>query len=110
MYFFFVRPPDTIDTLLFFAANAASQAFCGTESKKKRQISVEICRFFLVEMAGVEPASESILTGPSPGADGYCGNLLPCSPSNRQAVTRGWSGESHDAWAGQLFPRLTDAT
>ena len=60
--------------------------------------------FFVVEMAGVEPASESTLTGLSPGADGYCGNLLPCSPSGRQAVTRIRSGESHDAWAGQLFP------
>ena len=54
MYFFFVRPPDTIDTLLFFAANAASQAFCGTESKKKRQISVEICRFFLCKPDAVD--------------------------------------------------------
>ena len=42
----------------------------------------------LVEVAGVEPASESTLTGPSPGADGYCGGPCPsCSPSGRQAVT-----------------------
>ena len=59
---------------------------------------------FLVEMAGVEPASESALTGLSPGADDYCGNLLPCSPSRRQIDTRVRSGESHDAWHGQLFP------
>lgn len=41
----------------------------------------------MVEVGGVEPPSESTLTGLSPGADGYCGNLLPCSPSGRQAVT-----------------------
>ena len=58
----------------------------------------------LVEVAGVEPASESTLTGLSPGADDYCGNLLPCSPPQRQTVTRVRSGESHGAWAGQLFP------
>ena len=41
----------------------------------------------MVEVGGVEPPSESTLTGLSPGADGYCGNLLPCSPSAWQAVT-----------------------
>ena len=41
----------------------------------------------LVEVGGVEPPSESTLTGLSPGADGYCGSLPPCSPSSRQAVT-----------------------
>ena len=43
----------------------------------------------MVEVGGVEPPSESTLTGLSPGADGYCGNLLPCSPSIWQAVTPG---------------------
>jgi len=66
---------------------------CGMESKKKRQISIEICRFFLVELwgaytnsfassssgspvvevTGVEPVSENHFMGISPGADGYCG-------------------------------------
>ena len=41
----------------------------------------------MVEVGGVEPPSESTLTGLSPGADGYCGDLLPCSPSGRQAAT-----------------------
>ena len=41
----------------------------------------------MVEVGGVEPPSESTLTGLSPGADGYFGNPLPCSPSGRQAVT-----------------------
>ena len=58
----------------------------------------------MVEVGGVEPPSESTLTGLSPGADGYSGSLPPCSPSGRQAVTLARSGESHDAWAGQLFP------
>ena len=46
--------------------------------------------FIMVEMAGVEPASESTLTGLSPGADDYCGSLtLPVplpdgKPSRRQ--------------------------
>ena len=46
--------------------------------------------FNMVEMAGVEPASESTLTGLSPGADDYCGSLtLPVplpdgKPSRRQ--------------------------
>ena len=30
--------------------------------------------------------------------------MLPLFPSRRQAVTPTRSGESHDAWAGQLFP------
>ena len=33
---------------------------------------------FLVEMGGVEPPSESALTGTSPGAAGFCGTL--CVP------------------------------
>ena len=41
----------------------------------------------MVEVGGVEPPSESTLTGLSPGADGYCGSLSSCSPSGRQAVT-----------------------
>lgn len=48
-------------------------------------------RLNVVEVGGVEPPSESTLTGLSPGADGYCGSLPPCSPSGRQAVTpAGW--------------------
>ena len=47
---------------------------------------VEI-RLFLVEVRGVEPLSESTLTGLSPGADGYSGSLPPCSHPRRQAVT-----------------------
>ena len=34
----------------------------------------------MVEVAGVEPASESTLTGLSPGADDYCGGLTPPVP------------------------------
>ena len=32
---------------------------------------------FLVEVGGVEPPSESVLTGTSPGADGYLHSLVP---------------------------------
>ena len=41
----------------------------------------------VVEVGGIEPPSESTLTGLSPGADGYCGSLPPCSHPRRQAVT-----------------------
>ena len=42
----------------------------------------------MVEVAGVEPASESTLTGLSPGADGDCGGPYPsCSPRRRHIVT-----------------------
>ena len=34
-------------------------------------------RAFLVEMGGIEPPSESALTGTSPGADGYLHSLIP---------------------------------
>lgn len=34
----------------------------------------------VVEVAGVEPASESTLTGLSPGADDHCGGLTPPVP------------------------------
>ena len=43
----------------------------------------------MVEVGGVEPPSESTLTGLSPGADGYCGSLPPGSPPPWQAVTPG---------------------
>ena len=43
----------------------------------------------MVEVRGVEPLSESTLTGLSPGADGYCGSLPSCSPPPWQAVTPG---------------------
>ena len=35
---------------------------------------------FLVEMEGVEPSSESALTGTSPGAAGFCGTLYAPVP------------------------------
>ena len=42
----------------------------------------------MVEVAGVEPASESTLTGLSPGADDDCGGPYPsCSPRRRHTVT-----------------------
>ena len=56
----------------------------------------------LVEVAGVEPASESTLTELSPGADGYCGGpRASCSPSGRQAVTHVRSGKLHNVWHRQ---------
>ena len=44
------------------------------------------CQCKLVEVGGIEPPSESTLTGFSPGADGHCGSRSPRSPSKRQAV------------------------
>lgn len=47
---------------------------------------------FLVEMEGVEPSSESALTGTSPGAAGFSGRCTPLFPSgqaNRQACQSG---------------------
>ena len=75
------------------------------------------CPFVLVEVGGVEPPSESTLTGLSPGADGYCGSLSPCSPSIRQAVTpdgrvrvimrgRGNSYPPHGRHINDAFPGL----
>ena len=71
----------------------------------------------LVEVRGVEPLSESTLTGLSPGADGYCGSLSPCSPSGWQAVTpsgqvrvimrgRGNSYPPHGRHINDAFPGL----
>ena len=71
----------------------------------------------MVEVRGVEPLSESTLTGLSPGADGYCGSLSPCSPSGRQAVTpsgqvrvimrgRGNSYPPHGRHINDAFPGL----
>ena len=75
------------------------------------------CPFVLVEVGGVEPPSESTLTGLSPGADGYCGSLSPCSPPGRQAVTpsgqvrvimrgRGNSYPPHGRHINDAFPGL----
>ena len=56
-------------------------------AEPKKKDTLTSVSFFLVEVGGIEPPSESTLTGPSPGADGYCGSLPSCSPSGRQAVT-----------------------
>ena len=45
-----------------------------------------------MEMGGVEPPSESTLTGTSPGADGYCGEpnrLFPSPKASRHALGSG---------------------
>ena len=47
----------------------------GQTSFKKRQNSVEFCRFLLVELRGVEPLSENNLTGLSSGAVCYLHSL-----------------------------------
>ena len=70
-----------------------------------------------MEVRGVEPLSESTLTGLSPGADGYCGSLPSCSPPGRQAVTpsgqvrvimrgRGNSYPPHGRHINDAFPGL----
>ena len=74
--------------------------------KKKRQISIEICRFFLVEqneenpnskssdfldlveVRGVEPLSENHFTEFSPGAVGYCGRRYRPVPLTAGKPTR----------------------
>ena len=50
-------------------------------------VSYQNHRANMVEPAGIEPASESTSSEPSPGADGYSG-LMPNSPRHTQAVTR----------------------
>ena len=56
----------------------------------------------LVELAGVEPASESALTETSPGADGYCG-LSSNSLAMAQTVTRSWLGSFIIHGAGKAW-------
>jgi hypothetical protein len=49
-------------------------------------------RVVLVEMGGVEPPSESALTGTSPGAAGFagrCASPFPSGQANRQACPSG---------------------
>lgn len=84
---------------------------------KENATCIDKSHFLLVEVRGVEPLSESTLTGLSPGADGYCGSLSPCSPSGRQAVTpsgqvrvimrgRGNSYPPHGRHINDAFPGL----
>ena len=49
-------------------------------AEPKTKGTTSVVPFVLVEVGGVEPPSESTLTGLSPGADGYCGSLPPRSP------------------------------
>ncbi len=44
--------------------------------KEKGSIHNGLGLYLLVEMGGVEPPSESILTGTSPGADGHLHSLI----------------------------------
>ena len=71
----------------------------------------------LVEAGRVELPSENASPGTSPGADGYCGSLSPCSPSGWQAVTpsgqvrvimrgRGNSYPPHGRHINDAFPGL----
>jgi len=58
-----------------------------------------------VELAGVEPASESALTRTSPGADGYSkpsGGRLS-SLTTAQTVTRLWLGSFIIHGAGKAY-------
>ena len=86
-------------------------------NSKENATCIDKSHFLLVEVRGVEPLSESTLTGLSPGADGYCGSLSPCSPSGRQAVTpsgqvrvimrgRGNSYPPHGRHINDAFPGL----
>ena len=88
----------------------------GRRNPKRKDILTDVLSF-MVEMRGVEPLSESTLTGLSPGADGYCGSLSPCSPPGRQAVTpsgqvrvimrgRGNSYPPHGRHINDAFPGL----
>ena len=71
----------------------------------------------LVEAGRVELPSENPSMETSPGADGYCGSLSPCSPSGWQAVTpsgqvrvimrgRGNSYPPHVRRINDAFPAL----
>ena len=61
--------------LLLFASKK-----CALYAQKSHTEVRDFCQCKLVEVAGVEPASESTLTRPSPGADGYSGGLTPPVP------------------------------
>ena len=52
------------------------------KTKEKAQNHCGLGLWQMVEMGGVEPPSESVLTGTSPGADGHLHSLIPA-----QAVT-----------------------
>ena len=54
----------------------------GSESEMEKIHPRGMDLFHLVEMGGVEPPSESVLTETSPGADGHLHSLIPA-----QAVT-----------------------
>jgi len=56
----------------------------------------------LVELAGVEPASESASSQTSPGADGYFG-LSPVSLTIMQTVTLLWLGSFIMHGAGKAY-------
>ena len=63
------------------------------------------CPFVLVEAGRVELPSENPSMGTSPGADGYCGSLSPCSPfrmASRHAVRSGERSSSRGR--GNSYP------
>ncbi len=64
----------------------------------------QIPGWFVVEVRRVELLSENNFTGCSPGADGHWGGVTALFPSHTAGRHAVWSGESHDAWHGQLFP------
>lgn len=59
---------------------AAAKEGCTALINKEKTSNHNVLLVFsvLVEMGGVEPPSESALTGTSPGAAGFCGTL--CVP------------------------------
>ena len=84
---FYVFNFDTMKVILFGKSAEKPYGKLLLTKRNGTQVSYQYLRSNMVEVGGVEPPSESTLTGFSPGAGGYCGSLPPCSPSRRQTVT-----------------------
>ena len=74
---FYVFNFDTMKVILFGKSAEKPCVKWVLPKRKGAQVSYQYLRSDLVEMGGIEPPSESALTGTSPGADGYLHSLIP---------------------------------
>ena len=77
---FYVFNFDTMKVILFGKSAEKPYGKLLLTKRKGTQVSYQYLRSNMVEARGVEPLSESTLTGSSPGAGGYWRGLAPLVP------------------------------
>ena len=87
---FYVFNFDTMKVILFGKSAEKPCVKWVVPKRKGAQVSYQYLRSDLVEMGGIEPPSESALTGTSPGADGYLHSRALAWAVTLQGLVASW--------------------